>query len=316
MQDINLGVRMKSAVFTAALCASLALAVPATATAAVPCTWVASDLPLPSGATGGALRAAGPDGYLTGQVIKAGKVVPVVWHNRQPAELPPAPNGASVVLTGINGSGVAAGYYGSGGSFRYSDGGYRNLPSPSGRTGYAVAINASGDIAGRLSGNGGDETIIWPASAPDTYRIIPGGKPMGIDDAGRVVTEPGVIWSPDGSSVKLDSQGGKYVTVGKYQGGRIVGRFGNDEVVIEWDLTGKIVRQTPANVVMGINSNGLMAAWYFKDNTTNTLTAWRNGSYLGEIGPSLRVDAVTEDDQLAGSHGPASPWVPATWSCA
>ncbi|SDZ09009.1 hypothetical protein SAMN05421504_109143 [Amycolatopsis xylanica] len=303
----------------AALCASLALtvtsALPASATtAAAPCTWVASDLPLPAGAEGGSVRAAGPNGHLVGLTFLDGKLAPVTWHNRVVSTVAAAPGGASIVPVAINGDGQIAGYYGSGGSFRLRDGSYQNLPSPAGRTGYAVAINSAGDIAGRLSGGAGTETIIWPASAPGTYRIVPGGQPAGIDDAGRVVTEPGVIWSPDGSSVKLENRG-RRVTVGKYQGGRIVGRFDNEEVVTEWDLTGKVVRQTPANVVMGINSSGLLAAWWFKSGT-NTLGTWRDGTFLGEVGLSLRVDAVTEDDLLAGSHGPSSPWVPATWSCA
>lgn len=63
-----------------------------------------------------------------------------------------------------------------------------------------------------------------------------------------------------------------------------------------------------------MNANGLLAAWYFKNDTTTTLGAWRNGIFIGDVGPAINVYAVTDDDQLAGSRGP-TPWRPVTFSC-
>jgi hypothetical protein len=317
---------MRNAVLSAALGASLALAVttalPVTAAAAAPsaapCSWVVSDLPIPAGDIGGVVAVAGPNGYLAGQTRKPGQLVYLVWHNREVAEMPPPPNGTSLQFSAVSGSGEVVGYqYGNGVSagFRYHDGVYQTLPSPAGVRATATAINESGDIVGYI-GDGAVpyEVILWPANAPGTYRIIAAGRAMGIDDAGRVVTEPGLVWSPDGSTRQLAGYGD--LVIQRYQGGRIIGRsWAAGEQLIAWDVTtGAVLGMTPGNTAMGINAHGLLAAWYFNNDGSNTLGIWRNRTFTGDADPAIRVYAVTDDDQLAGSHGP-SPAVPATWAC-
>ncbi|UUV30023.1 hypothetical protein NQK81_35470 [Amycolatopsis roodepoortensis] len=317
---------MRKAVLSAVLGASLAFAVttalPATSAAtpsAASCTWVASDLPVPAGASGGSVAVAGPNGYLAGVVWKENKRVNVLWHHREVAEMPPPPNGAVVQFSAISGRGEIVGYQSSAGAgtgFRYHDGVYETLPSPPGVRATATAINESGDIVGYVGdGRVPYQVILWPANAPGSYRIIADGRAVGIDDAGRVVTEPGLVWSPDGSSRKLAGYGD--LVIQRYQGERIVGlSWAHGEQLIEWDVnTGAVLGKTPGTTAMGINANGLLAAWYFNDGGSHTLGIWRNRAFLGDFAPASRISAVTDDDQLAGSHGPASPWVPATWSC-
>ena len=317
---------MRKAVLSVVLGASLAFAVttalPATAVAApsaAPCTWLGSDLPIPAGASGGSVAVAGPNGYLAGQTRKAGKLVNLLWHNREVVEMPAPPNNAAVQFYAVSGSGVVVGYRSSGGvtaGFRYHDGVYETLPSPAGVRATATAVNESGDIVG-YTGDGAApyRVILWPANAPGSYRIIADGKAVGIDNAGRVVTEPGLVWSPDGSTRQLAGYGD--LVIQRYQGERIIGRsWSQGEQLIEWDVnTGAVLGVTPGNTAMGINANGLLAAWYVNNDDSNTLGIWQNRTFTGDFDANSRIYAVTDDNQLAGSHGPASPWVPATWSC-
>jgi len=317
---------MLKAVLSAVLGASLAFAVtttlPASAVAApsaAPCTWVASDLPVPAGTTGGTVAVAGPNGYMAGLAWKAGTRVNVLWHNREVVEMPQPPNDTALQFAAISGRGEVVGYQSStdvSAGFRYHDGVYETLPSPPGVRATATAINESGDIVGYIGdGRVPYQVILWSANAPGSYRIIADGKAVGIDNTGRVVTAPGLVWSPDGSTRQLAGYGD--LGIQRYQGERIVGlsrTYG--EQIVEWDVnTGAVLGKTPGNTAMGINANGLLAAWYFNDDDSNTLGIWRNRTFLGDFAPASRISAVTDDNQLAGSHGPASPWVPATWSC-
>jgi hypothetical protein len=330
-------------VFGASLLVAAISAVPADATVETPsastadappvsrCSWVGSDLPLPSWATRGWVTAAGPNGYLMGQVLGEGEPRPVarvVWHNRVVSELPPPPEGATVTPGAINGRGEVVGTMSSANKprvgFVYRDGGYQILPSPDGHDVSVSGINESGDIVGNIDDGGWNRIILWPANAPGTYRIITDdvavrlehGRAVGIDDGGRVVTQRGLIWSPDGSARELAGYGD--LTIDLFQGGRIIGEsWSAHRVLIEWDVAGNEVRRLPGLGPVGVNANGLLAAWYYNDqDSSNTLVTWRNGTFLGDVGSNARLAAVTDDDQLAGYRiQPDQPAQPVTWSC-
>jgi hypothetical protein len=110
---------------------------------------------------------------------------------------------------------------------------------------------------------------------------------------------------------------GEDLVVQQFHGGRIVGRERTDEVLIQWDVTGTEINRVAAATAVGINANGLLAAYYFKNDTTRTIAAWRDGAFLGDVDGQRKVYAVTDDDQLVSSVLPATPGssVPATFSC-
>lgn len=307
---------MRVTAVCAALVAVLATAVPAQAQDL--CTWTPSDLPLPSNVRGGVVAAAGPDGYLAGHAT-SGEFL--LWHHRQLTELP-GPVSRNIRITAVNGHGQVVGYDGvNNAAFVHRDGGYQLLPSPAGQRAMAVGINASGDIAGYI-GDGASpyRVILWRAAQPGTYEIIADGQAIGIDDAGRVVTDAGLVWSPDGTTTRLAGYGNLLIEL--FEGGRVIGRDWNDTSrLLEWDVSGPVVRQFDMSVTspIGINRNGRLATWYFKyGDHGNTLGVWREGVFAGDVGPNLTVYAVTEADELAGSRRAVAgnPYVPATWTCA
>jgi len=230
------------------------------------------------------------------------------------------PAGTSLSVSGINDRGDVVGYStlnGTSSSYAYVEGVYQLLPSPPGyySTG-ATGINHSGDVVGwGADQNFIQHTILWPASAPGTYRIIyDGSRPAGIDDNGYVATQDGRVVNPDGTTRKLPGQD---LVIQQFHGGRIVGRERADEVLIQWDVTGTEINRVAAANAVGVNADGLLAAWYFKNNDTNTLAVWRDGTFLGDVDGQRKAYAVTDDDQLVSSVLPATPGpsVPATFSC-
>ncbi|MFD1146455.1 hypothetical protein [Saccharothrix hoggarensis] len=313
---------MRATVIGAVLIGLVSAAVPAQAQvsptqAQASCAWVASDLPLPAGVTGGRVVAAGPNGYLAGHARLGGMLV---WHNRVLNQLT-VPAGTTTMINAVNGRGDVVGYdVPNSKAFLHRDGVYRVLPSPAGQRAEAVAINESGDVVGYLGdGAAPYEAVVWKADQPDTYRVLGWGKAVGIDDAGRVVTESGEIHHPDGTSTHLD--GYPSLRIERYEDGHILGRHWDElNYLREWDVTGAQVRRWDPMVSShtGINAGGLLALWYFKyGNRGNTLGVWRGGTFISDVGPRINVNAVTDADELAGSREVVAgqPWKPATWTC-
>ncbi len=304
----------------AALIALLASVVPAQAQARTGCTWVPSDLPLPAGVTGGTVYAAGPNGYLAGAANRSGGVL--VWHDRAVTRLD-TPVDADLSVSAVNGNGDVVGFDShTHSAFVHRNGTYQLLPGPAGERTEAVGINASGDIVGTV-GDGGasspSRVVLWQATQPGTYQIVAGSRAVGIDDAGRVVNDEGLVRAADGTTSTLAGYGGLLVEL--YQGGRILGRRWDDTKGLrEWSITGPELRRfdMPVTGPMGINSKGTLATWYYKyGNRGNTLGVWQDGTFAGELGTRVNVYAVTEADELAGSRPVATgvPWGPATWTC-
>ena len=290
------------------------------AAAATPCTWTASDLPMPWGAAYAGTSAASPNGYIAAaaRVDSASEVV--VWHDRVPTELPPPPAGTYLRVAGINNRGDVVGraaFTELSAAYAYIGGVYHVLPSPARYATDAIAINDHGDVVGYASnGITPAQVILWPADAPGTYQLIATGDAVGIDNDRHVVTQDGRVWSPDGTIRKLP---GDDLVVQQFHNGRIVGRERAVEELIQWDVTGTELGRTPGVTAAGINAGGLLAAWYYKDGITNTLGAWRGGTFLGDVSDyNTVVDTVTDDDLLVGAHAPIRPdrpWVPTTLSC-
>ena len=188
-------------VVCAVLLTLFAGSVPAQARTQDLCTWMPSYLPLPAGATRGAVWAAGSDGYLAGQAPD-GKLL--LWHHGELVDVN-SPVSTSISVSGVNGSGEIVGYDGrSSSAFVYRDGTFQTLSGPPGTSVSAQAINDSGDIVGTAYVFPGPyRSVVWKRDQPGTYLIVADDVAIGIDNAGNVVTEKGLVWSPDGTTRRL-----------------------------------------------------------------------------------------------------------------
>jgi hypothetical protein len=296
----------------------IAGAVPAQARTQDLCTWTPSYLPLPAGATSGAVWAAGSDGYLAGQAPD-GKLL--LWHHGELVDVN-APVSTSISVSGVNGSGEIVGYDGRSSSpFVYRDGTFQTLSGPAGAGVSAQAINDSGDIVGTAYVFPGPyHSVVWKRDQPGTYRIVADDVAIGIDNAGNVVTEKGLVWSPDGSTRWL--AGSPDLQIQLFQGGYALGQaFGDYTGLNKWDTTGSLVYRYEAQdrpSPRGINSHGLLLASYTPiDGTARELGVWREATFTGNITAERFVRVVTETGELAGQRRSADgqTLVPATWTC-
>ena len=146
-----------------------------------------SYLPLPAGATRGAVWAAGSDGYLAGQAPD-GKLL--LWHHGELVDVN-SPVSTSISVSGVNGSGEIVGYDGrSSSAFVYRDGTFQTLSGPPGTSVSAQAINDSGDIVGTAYVFPGPyRSVVWKRDQPGTYLIVADDVAIGIDNAGNVARE-------------------------------------------------------------------------------------------------------------------------------
>ncbi|CAM3730119.1 hypothetical protein KIPE111705_22010 [Kibdelosporangium persicum] len=305
-----------------AVCAAFSLlmagAVPVQAQTQDLCTWTPSYLPLPAGVTGGAVWAAGSNGYLAGQATNG---MLLLWHNGELVDVD-APVSTSIDVSGVNGSGEIVGWDGrSRTAFVYRDGSFQTLPSPPGSDASASAINDAGDIVGIAYGFPVPyRSVVWKRNQPGTYQIIADDVAVGIDNAGHVVTEKGLVWSPDGTTSRL--AGSPNLQVQLFQHGHALGHtFGDYTGMHKWDTMGSLVYRYEAQnrpTPRGINSRGQLVAWYTPTGgTAGTLGVWREATFVGNVPAGERVYAVMETGELAGQRRSADDrtWVPATWTC-
>jgi hypothetical protein len=306
-----------------AVCAALLMlfagAVPVQAQTEDLCTWAPSYLPLPAGATSGAVWAAGANGYLAGQAPDG---TLLLWHNGELVDVN-VPVSTSISVSGVNGSGEIVGYDGrSGTAFVYRDGTFQTLPTPAGTTVSAKAINDTGDIVGTAYVFPGPyRSVLWKRNQPGTYQIVADDVAMGIDNAGHVVTEKGLVWSPDGTTRRLP--GSPNLIVRMFQGGYALGHaFGDSTGLHKWDTMGSLVYRYEAKdrpYPRSINSHGLLVASYTPiGGTERELGVWREATFVGNITAESRVQLVTETGELAGQRRSADgqTFLPATWTCA
>ncbi|MFB9686802.1 hypothetical protein [Amycolatopsis plumensis] len=281
------------------------------------CTWTQSFLPLPVGVTGGSVQAAGPNGYLAGQATDG---TLLLWHNGEVVPIN-APVSSSIRVSAVNGSGTIVGWDGrSDVPFVYRDGTFQNLSVPAGSSTFASAVNETGDIVGTTFAYATDyRSVVWKLGNPGSYQIVANDVAVGIDDVGNVVTEKGLVWSPNGTTSRLPSSPDLVVQI--FQRGYALGHdFTDDNGLRVWDATGTVVhrfelaRHTP----IGINSQGQLAAWYTPEGSTvTTLGVWRGETFVGNVPGRPLVHAVAETGELVGLAWPAGATksAPATWTC-
>ncbi|MEU3648160.1 hypothetical protein AB0E59_32610 [Lentzea sp. NPDC034063] len=302
-------------VVCAALLSLLAPAVPAHAQA--PCAWTPAELPLPAGITGGAALFAGPNGYLAGQAPSGALLL---WQNGTSIAVN-APVTTQLWLAGVNGSGELVGYDGRTRSpFVYRNGTFQALPMPAGSTTSADGINEAGDIVGTVSGGQPPyRAVVWPRGNPGTYQFVADDVAIGIDDAGRVVTEKGYVVTLAG--VRSDLESSPDVNIQMSQGSQALGRkFGDDTGLWRWDVaTGAGLQRYEVKDASAIGANvaGQVASWgAYGNGERRTVKVWRGTEFFGELAVGERVRAVAENNDLAGQRKSTDGrWVPVTWTC-
>ncbi|MEU0880572.1 hypothetical protein ABZ345_18365 [Lentzea sp. NPDC005914] len=252
--------------FPAAVVAALVLAaLPAPAQAAG-CVWTASGLPTHRNLENDRVDAMSPDGTITvGDAVYpvTRDLKGILWLGSTPVDMADPNFGPGVHNWpwDVNNAGVVVGYtYDESTAmtrpYRYhvQDGSYEWL-QPS--VGFAAAnyVNERGDVAGWISDNGGDHVVLWPAGSVQP-QVIGTGQPAGLDEAGRVVTTNGEIWSPDGTTVRIKD---RRAHPERYAEGHVIGAA-SDGKTVEWNLAGKVTRTFPgAGSATAVNSSGVFA---------------------------------------------------------
>jgi hypothetical protein len=195
-------------------------------------------------------------------------------------------------LTAINTSGVAVGSHASIGeqsqAVKWSAGHYEDLPAPAGSASVATSVNERGDIVGTAD----YQVILWPASAPGTYRLLSMPFPttatgVSIGDDGTVaagVLEPvgagptrAFRWDAAGQPRELQRVKRNYEhSVLTIENGGIAGSASLLGAVI-WNASGRIARFVPDIQLYGMNAGGDLLArgpsggpWFVDENGVRT----------------------------------------------
>lgn len=241
-------------------------AAPAVAAATAACTWRVTALPAPAGYSYAVANGVAPvSGTVVGHAVRAdgsGRDA-VVWQNRIPQVLPTPPGQGSGSNRAdiVNDQGVVAGvWWGTNNRvtpWRYRNGAYELLPVPSTTMGISVtAINGAGDIVGQSSSLApSSQGLVWKAATPGQFTSLGSSVyAVGIDDSGRMVLNTRVIVNPDGSRITLP----RAVFMRSYDRGRILSQDLDKNTIVEWNISGQVVREFAGSYPHAVNSSGVM----------------------------------------------------------
>ncbi len=286
-----MGNKLARRLCAAAITAAAVTALAPTAAAAEP-TWTAVPLEVPAdvfsvrvNGTDGVDRIVGSyDTFDSGGQYRPG----VVWRGTALTVLGEAFDDLTD-LTAINTSGVAVGshaaYNEQPQAVKWTGDHYEDLPAPAGSASVATSVNERGDIVGTAD----YQVILWPASAPGTYRLLPMPYPtsangVSIGDDGTVVAS---VLEPVGSG---PSRAFRWDSTGQPRElQRVKRNYGHSVLTIEngmiggsasllgavvWNTSGRIQRFVPDIQLYGMNANGdLLArgntggdAWFVDEN--------------------------------------------------
>jgi hypothetical protein len=304
--------RLSAAVMTAAAVAALA---PAAAEAEV--TWTALPLEVPadvysvqvSGTDGVNLTVGSFDTFDEGGQARPG----LLWRGTALTVLGEAFDDLTE-LTAVNTSGVAVGSHWSIGeqpqAVRWTGDHYEDLPAPAGSASVATAVNERGDIVGTAD----YQVILWPASAPGTYRLLT--MPFPTSATGVSIGEDGTVaasvlepvgagpnrayrWDSTGTPRELQRVQRNYGhNVLTMERGMIAGSVSNLGAVV-WNAKGRVARFVPDIQLYGMNANGDLLArdpsgpWFVEQNGVRSALP---GSFL----PSFQPTTLFTDGRVAG----------------
>lgn len=262
--------------------------------AAAETTWIATPLEVPAGVF--SVRVNGTDGVdqIVGSydTFAGGPARPgIVWKGTALTVLGEA-FGDLTSLTAINTSGVAVGSHASVSeqpqAVKWTGDHYEDLSAPAGSASVATSVNERGDIVGTAD----SQVILWPASAPGTYRLLPMPYPttatgVSIGDDGTVaagVLEPvgsgpnrAFRWDSTGQPRELKrverDYGHSVLTI---ENGSIAGSVSVLGAVI-WNARGTVQRVIPDVLLEAMNANGDLlgrgfysGGWFVEENGVRT----------------------------------------------
>ncbi|WP_371516411.1 hypothetical protein [Kitasatospora sp. NBC_01300] len=320
------------ATFTAALGL-----VPVGTAQAAACQWQRTAWELPSTATSGTVSASDGSRYGVGVTGTRSTSWPydytdahgTLWDNGKVVLRIP---GAKPDISGVNAAGQIVGTDYVGGKFKAVTldraGTTTALPSsPSWNGSSAGVINNAGDIAGTARIGTKIILVVWPASAPGTYRELPLPTNSflflnGIDEQGRIVGSTdsfGFVSDLNGQWHALAAQGSNAKgTPGAIRDGRIVGGTSNDTnyAEAEWDAQGSLTRTIGAGAITAsaIGGNGIVGGTKYVG-TTPRPVLWRDGvvaDSLAAVPDTFTIKAISNDEKtLVGNEYSQ----PASYTC-
>lgn len=286
-----------------------AVAVVPAAPAAAACTWRVTPLPVPAPAKYSYAVAHGvaPSGAsIVGHVVRADGSGwdAVLWRSGILEVLPKPPfkgEGSNRAFI-VNDQGVIAGvWWGDVNdpvrAWRYRNGVYEILPMPSWTMGISLAgINGAGDIIGGAhSILGNSEGLLWKAATPGYTSLGSSIMPVGIDDSGRIVLSTRVIVNPDGSRITLP----RPVFMRLYDRGRILTEDLDRNTVVEWNISGQVVREFAGTFPHAVTTAGVMVA--IQPGAARTV-AVRNGSAWEQFASRISsAEGITETNVIVAN---------------
>ncbi|MFD7659737.1 hypothetical protein ACFV4N_37670 [Actinosynnema sp. NPDC059797] len=327
-----MGNRSTSRVLAAALVGLGLVASPPAAQAgpaAAACTWQGTAWDLPAEANGGMLEGYSGSRYAVGTTGRyvpfTGMVDPrgTLWEN---GEVVLRAAAATPRYRDVNPSGLVVGHDVVGGELVAvtvaRDGRATALPGNPAWAGYsAELVTDAGDVVGYADTGTRDVLVVWPASAPGTYRELPSPDaayldPVDVDRQGRVValvdtaSGGGVVWDTDGRWRVLAAQGaGGYSTPRAIRDGRVVGSQGTDagHAATEWTARGALVRTFPdAAAAQAIGGNGTVGGRTTVSAGQRTVL-WRDGVVVDRLSAvpwNHTLRWISDDEStLVGSEG-------------
>ncbi|SOB82460.1 hypothetical protein [Streptomyces sp. 1331.2] len=315
--------RSASVLAAAAITTALGLVPVGTAQAATQaaCVWQKTAWELPTGTNDGILYGSDGSRYgvgLTGTMsttfpygIKNG--LATLWDNGKVVLRLPSGTNAS----DVNSSGLMAGSSIVNNKFtavKVSPTGTKTaLPSnPTWSGAEAKVINNAGDIAGVASIGTKSFVVVWPASAPGTYRELPTpststliltdideqGRTVGYTDAGGFVTDLNGQWHT--LAAKGTNATGEPTAI---RDGRIVGSINSDTSYseAEWDAQGTLVRTITNGAIeaRAIGGNGTVGGLAFVNSVSRSVL-WSNGvvsDSLSSVSQNFQIAAISTDEK-------------------
>lgn len=291
--------------------------VPATAHADAECTWSETVLPQPQGLTVTDVSSSDPAArWLVGTSEWSGPRTAVVWHDGAVSRTLPFADTSTA--TDVNDDGiVTTRSWTSGKAFKhFPDGRSEELPAlPGASVTYPEKINSAGDVVGRSGGKYVASIVVWRAHRPDIVETLPlSGNALiwnvaGIDDDGHVVAYgytdgdgiEAYVWDRDHTRVQLQPlPGHRSAWPHTIRNGRVIGQSavdsGSDGTLVEWDLTGRIVRTFGVTGnALSVNSAGHVLG-YFGTGTG----VWRAADDFRTLPDGTRPSVLSEDGEVSG----------------
>ncbi|SDG64870.1 probable extracellular repeat, HAF family [Lentzea fradiae] len=306
-------------VLSGVLVASLTVAAPQAA-AADPCRWIPHELPLPAATTAAKTSGGSEDNrFIVGHGRVGGSAERgLMWDHGALMEMAATSSSIAIEPQDVNNHGVVVGgrsdrAQGGQQAFRYENGVYELLETPSGHDSRARSINNNGDVFGEVwdkGGGGRHWAVLW---SRDGRLLDLVGRAVGVSDDRRLVLTSGTtVYVAEADRAR----------VVQLAGGNPPAVLDNDRVLLftssglgEWTLTGEHVATWQGGTVpFGRTSDGQAVFGA----VMGTPTLWQWGiSYpvdSAKLPDARYYGDVTDGGALIGTYvDPGGSTHPARW---